>query len=160
MDSAEPAAGAPVAVPKLNNNDTAYLVVRWFADDGAYIGEGDPLVELETSKAVEEIAAPADGHLRIRAAEGSEVEVGDLLAELFAEPPAAPAPELDRAQQGTAAVVTRAHREVPVAFAAVEVRVDPVLARLRTLSDETGAEVGLPEAVVKAVAAAHPDFPH
>ncbi len=199
-DSAEPAAGVPVAVPKLNNNDTAYLVVRWFADDGAYIGEGDPLVELETSKAVEEIAAPADGHLRIRAAEGSEVGVGDLLAELLAEPPAAPAPDtsaltpsdervaapvpaaapvnpsvappaqepapaarthvLDRAQQGTAAVVTRAHREVPVAFAAVEVRVDAVLARLRTLSDETGAEVGLPEAVVKAVAAAHPAFPH
>ncbi|NUV55685.1 transketolase [Streptomyces coelicolor] len=200
VDSAEPAAGVPVAVPKLNNNDTAYLVVRWFADDGAYIGEGDPLVELETSKAVEEIAAPADGHLRIRAAEGSEVGVGDLLAELLAEPPAAPAPDtsaltpsdervaapvpaaapvnppvappaqepapaarthvLDRAQQGTAAVVTRAHREVPVAFAAVEVRVDAVLARLRTLSDETGAEVGLPEAVVKAVAAAHPAFPH
>ncbi|MGW3555183.1 2-oxo acid dehydrogenase subunit E2 [Streptomyces griseoincarnatus] len=196
VDRAEPAAGVPVAVPKLNNNDTAYLVVRWFADDGAYIGEGDPLVELETSKAVEEIAAPADGHLRIRAAEGSEVGVGDLLAELLAEPPAAPAPDtsaltpsdervaapvpaaapvkppaqepapaarthvLDRAQQGTAAVVTRAHREVPVAFAAVEVRVDAALARLRTLSDETGAEVGLPEAVVKAVAAAHPAFPH
>jgi pyruvate/2-oxoglutarate dehydrogenase complex dihydrolipoamide acyltransferase (E2) component len=67
---------------------------------------------------------------------------------------------LDRAQQGTAAVVTRAHREVPVAFAAVEVTVDAVLARLRTMSDETGAEVGLPEAVVKAVAAAHPAFPH
>ncbi|MFZ4192071.1 2-oxo acid dehydrogenase subunit E2 [Streptomyces pseudogriseolus] len=191
-DSAEPVARVPVAVPKLNNNDTAYLVVRWFADDGAYLDEGDPLVELETSKAVEEIAAPAAGHLRVRAAEGSEVGVGELLAELLAAPPAAPGPEarsaapseplpkslseparaqepgpaaarthvLDRAQQGTAAVVTRAHREVPVAFAAVEVTVDAVLARLRTLSDETGAEVGLPEAVVKAVAAAHPAFPH
>ncbi|MGA5253273.1 2-oxo acid dehydrogenase subunit E2 [Streptomyces pseudogriseolus] len=195
-DGAEPAAGVPVAVPKLNNNDTAYLVVRWFADDGAHLDEGDPLVELETSKAVEEIAAPAAGHLRVRAAEGSEVGVGELLAELLPEPPAAPGPEarsvappdplpeqlaeplpeparaqepgpatarthvLDRAQQGTAAVVTRAHREVPVAFAAVEVTVDAVLTRLRTLSDETGAEVGLPEAVVKAVAAAHPAFPH
>ncbi|WP_411152852.1 2-oxo acid dehydrogenase subunit E2 [Streptomyces sp. A30] len=197
--SAEPAAGVPVAVPKLNNNDTAYLVLRWFADDGAHIDEGDPLVELETSKAVEEIAAPAAGHLRVCAAEGSEVGVGELLAELLAEPsaapePAAPAPGtpaptasveraavpgpaaapplaqepgpdvrthvLDRAQQGTAAVVTRAHREVPVAFAAVEVAVDAVLARLRILSDESGAEVGLPEAVVKAVAAAHPAFPH
>ncbi|MGW3682386.1 2-oxo acid dehydrogenase subunit E2 [Streptomyces prasinus] len=196
LESAEPLAGVPVAVPKLNNNDTVYVVLRWFADEGAYIGEGDPLVELETSKAVEEIAAPAAGHLRVRAAEGSEVGVGELLAELLAEPPAAPAPGtsaptasaervvalgsavapvappaqkpgsaarthvLDRAQQGTAAVVTRAHREVPVAFAAVEVTVDAVLARLRTLSDETGAEVGLPEAVVKAVAAAHPAFPH
>ncbi|WP_405818606.1 2-oxo acid dehydrogenase subunit E2 [Streptomyces sp. NBC_00838] len=185
---AEPVAGVPVGVPKLNNNDTAYLVVQWLADDGAQVAEGDPLVEVETSKAVEEIVAPAAGYVRVRAAEGSEVEVGELLAELFTEPPtaapdaapaappgapaAAPVPSpaappepahrthvLDRAQQGTAAVVTRAHQEVPAAFAAVEVEVDAVLARLRTLSDETGAEVGLPEAVVKAVAAAHPAFP-
>ncbi|EGX54540.1 acyltransferase, partial [Streptomyces zinciresistens K42] len=67
---------------------------------------------------------------------------------------------LDRAQRGIAAVVTRAHQEVPAAFAAVEVGVDAVLARLRALSEETGAEIGLPEAVVKAVAAAHPAFPH
>ncbi|MFE7755034.1 2-oxo acid dehydrogenase subunit E2 [Streptomyces sp. NPDC057429] len=189
-ESAGPVAGVPVAVPKLNNNDTAYLVLRWLADDGAHIGEGDPLVEVETSKAVEEIAAPAAGYLRVRAAEGTEAGVGELLAELLAEPPAAPSPGtsaptaperrvaapvpapseepgpaarthvLDRSQQGTAAVVTRAHREVPAAFAAVEVTVDAVLARLRTLSEETGAEVGLPEAVVKAVAAAHPAFPH
>ncbi|MFD9869350.1 2-oxo acid dehydrogenase subunit E2 [Streptomyces niveus] len=194
----EPVAGVPIAVPKLNNNDTAYLVLQWLAEDGAQIAEGDPLVEVETSKAVEEIVAPASGHLRVRAAEGTEVGVGELLAELFAEPPTAPADApsatpagnavaaapvpspaaapaplpatvpgpaprthvLDRAQLGTAAVVTRAHQEVPAAFAAVEVEVDAVLARLRTLSDETGAEVGLPEAVVKAVAAAHPTFPH
>ncbi|WP_329032106.1 2-oxo acid dehydrogenase subunit E2 [Streptomyces sp. NBC_01725] len=190
-EGAEPVAGVPVGVPKLNNNDTAYLVLQWLADDGAQVAEGDPLVEVETSKAVEEIVAPAAGHLRVRAAEGTEVGVGELLAELFAEPPtdrpespsasspgaapvaAAPVPPpaagqgpaprthvLDRAQQGTAAVVTRAHQEVPAAFAAVEVEVDAVLARLRTLSDETGAEVGLPEAVVKAVAATHPTFPH
>ncbi|MFF2190910.1 2-oxo acid dehydrogenase subunit E2 [Streptomyces sp. NPDC058155] len=189
-EGVEPVAGVPVGVPKLNNNDTTYLVLQWLVEDGAKVAEGDPLVEVETSKAVEEIVAPAAGHLRVRAAEGTEIGVGKLLAELFAEPPTAPpdtpstappgaptvaaavpppaappgpAPRthvLDRAQQGTAAVVTRAHQEVPAAFAAVEVEVDAVLARLRTLSDETGAEVGLPEAVVKAVAATHPAFPH
>ncbi|WP_330177288.1 2-oxo acid dehydrogenase subunit E2 [Streptomyces sp. NBC_01498] len=189
-EGVEPVAGVPVSMPKLNNNDTDYLVLQWLAEDGAEVAEGDPLVEVETSKAVEEIAAPAAGHLRVHAAEGTEIGVGKLLAELFAEPPTTPSappaatspgataaavPEppaaappgpdarthvLDRAQQGTAAVVTRAHQEVPAAFAAVEVEVDAVLARLRTLSDDTGAEVGLPEAVVKAVAAAHPAFPH
>ncbi|MFD5899477.1 2-oxo acid dehydrogenase subunit E2 [Streptomyces sp. NPDC060366] len=189
-EGVETVAGVPVGVPKLNNNDTTYLVLQWLVEDGAQVAEGDPLVEVETSKAVEEIVAPAAGHLRVRAAEGTEIGVGKLLAELFAEPPTAPpdtsstappgaptvaaavpppaappgpAPRthvLDRAQQGTAAVVTRAHQEVPAAFAAVEVEVDAVLARLRTLSDETGAEVGLPEAVVKAVAATHPAFPH
>ena len=102
-------------------------------------------------------------------AQGVEVEVGTLLATVggSAAPVAPVAVEvprasrvhrLDKVQQGTAAVVARAHREVPAAFTAVEVRVDALLDVLRALSDETGAEVGLPEAVVKAVASAHADF--
>ncbi|MFF7990873.1 2-oxo acid dehydrogenase subunit E2 [Kitasatospora xanthocidica] len=182
-DSARPA-GVPVVVPKLNNNDAAYLVLEWHVPDGGYVEEGEPLLDVETSKAVEEIAAPASGYLRVRARAGSEIGVAEPLAELFAEPePAvgsselptsapAPAPaaaeppaarrtyRLDRVQQGTAAVVTRAHREVPAAFAAVEVPVDAALGRLRTVSEETGAEAGLPELLVKAVAAARPEFPH
>jgi pyruvate/2-oxoglutarate dehydrogenase complex dihydrolipoamide acyltransferase (E2) component len=67
---------------------------------------------------------------------------------------------LDRVQRGTAAVVSRAHKEVPAAFTAVEVRVDALLGRLRRLSEDTGAEFGVPEAVVKAVADAHASFGH
>ncbi|WP_328222106.1 2-oxo acid dehydrogenase subunit E2 [Streptomyces sp. NBC_00104] len=198
--AAEPdtrAAGVPVAVPKLNNNDTAYLVLDWQAEDGQYVEQGAPLVEVETSKAVEEIEAPASGYLRVHAPAGVEIGVGEFLAELFTAPPgpafapppgpspAAAAEEavppvaaeeavpaaraagpgrrihvLDRVQQGTAAVVSRAHREVPAAFSAVEVQVDALLARLRTLSEKSGADVGLPEAVIRAVAAAQPVFPH
>lgn len=205
--SAEPGAqgaGVPVAMPKLNNNDAAYLILDWQVEDGGYVEEGAPLVEVETSKAVEEIEAPASGYVRIHTAAGGEVQVGEVLAELFATPPGpasapvpppahgpsaapasvpsfAPAPAaaaedaapsaraagvdrrthvLDRVQQATAAVVTRAHEEVPAAFSAVEVEVDAVLARLETLSEKTGADVGLAEAVVKAVAAAQPAFPH
>lgn len=174
-------AAVPLAVPKLNSNDTHYLVTGWLAEDGARVEAGAPLVELETSKAVEEIEAPATGYLRISAGAGTEVEVGAVIAELHelappsraayappaqAAPPAEPSPAdrrtyvLDRVQQGTAAVVTRAHKEVPAAFTAVEVGVDALLARLRLLSEESGAEVGVPEAVVKAVAAAHDRFGH
>jgi pyruvate/2-oxoglutarate/acetoin dehydrogenase E1 component/pyruvate/2-oxoglutarate dehydrogenase complex dihydrolipoamide acyltransferase (E2) component len=176
--------GEVLTVPKLNNNDTSYLVLDWLADDGAWVEADTPLVELETSKAVEEIVAPIAGHLVIRAAKGDEVEVGAVLAELLASAPAASAPvgtpipgtvpspavcapdgqtgvhRLDRVQRGVAALVTRAHREVPAAFTAVEVRTDPLAERLRRLSESTGAEVGLAEAVVKAVAAAHPDHGH
>ncbi|MFI9788345.1 2-oxo acid dehydrogenase subunit E2 [Kitasatospora sp. NPDC051984] len=171
-------AGVPVVMPKLNNNDTAYLVLEWHVPDGGYVEEGEPLLDVETSKAVEEITAPASGYLRVLAQTGSELGVAEPLAELFAAPQDEPAPaelpakepesaapadrtyRLDRVQQGTAAVVTRAHREVPAAFAAVEVRVDAALERLRAVSEETDAEVGLPELLVRAVAAARPAFPH
>jgi pyruvate/2-oxoglutarate/acetoin dehydrogenase E1 component/pyruvate/2-oxoglutarate dehydrogenase complex dihydrolipoamide acyltransferase (E2) component len=177
---AEPA-GVPVSAPKLNNNDETYVLLAWLVADGERVEEGAPLVELETSKAVEEIAAPASGYLRTRADAGTEVPVGALLADLLptaaAPPPVATgAPEpaaaqpvpvaetggtltLDRVQRGIAAAVTRSHREVPAAFTALEVRVDHAVERLRALSEETGAEIGLAEVVVKAVAVARPAFP-
>ncbi|WP_063768308.1 2-oxo acid dehydrogenase subunit E2 [Streptomyces griseus] len=66
---------------------------------------------------------------------------------------------LDRAQQGTAAVVAKSHREVPAGFTLVKAQVDDVLDRLDRLSDEGGAVLGLAEVVVKAVADAQRDFP-
>ncbi len=174
------ASGVPVTAPKLNNNDATYLVVDWLVEDGATVEPGTPLVELETSKAIEEIAAADAGVLHVVVPSGTEVEVGALLAEIGGTGPRAaaaqevrevhdvpevvvPSPRsyvLDRAQQGTAAVVSRAHREVPAAFTAIEVRVDALLERLRRLSDESDADVGLAEAVVKAVGTAHADFGH
>jgi len=158
----------PVTAPKLNSNDATYLVLDWLVADGDRVQPGTPLVEVETSKAVEEIAATAAGVVRIRAPKGSEVSVGALLAEVVGAGARAPARQsgpgsagsyiLDRVQRGVAAVVSRAHREVPAAFSAIEVRVDPLVERLRRFSDRTGAEVGLPEAVVKAVGLAHDDF--
>jgi pyruvate/2-oxoglutarate/acetoin dehydrogenase E1 component/pyruvate/2-oxoglutarate dehydrogenase complex dihydrolipoamide acyltransferase (E2) component len=180
-EAAPDPAGVPVTAPKLNNNDETYLVLEWLVADGEQVAEGAPLVELETSKAVEEIAAPASGYLRTRADAGTEVVVGAVLAELLpgpsAEPagaspassqntgrPAPPAAHgstrvLDRVQQGIAAVVTRAHREVPAAFTALEVRVDHAIERLRAVSEETGDEIGLAEVLVKAVAVTRPAFP-
>ncbi|TWP48834.1 transketolase [Lentzea tibetensis] len=162
----EVTAGAPVTAPKLNNNDTTYLVLGWLVEDGAKVEPGTAILELETSKAIEEIEATEAGYLRIHVQQGVEVEVGALLAEIVGAKTAVAKPEvpkqrthsLDRAQQGTAMVVSKAHQEVPAAFTAIEVRVDALLERLRQLSDETGAEVGVPEAVVKAVAGAHADF--
>lgn len=203
--SAAPATGTPVTVPKLNNNDTAYLVVDWLVDEDAWVEPDTEVVSLETSKAVQDIAAGAAGHLRRVAAVGEELAVGEVLgylqpapasesraeptrpapaSEPHPEPPhpaptpppaqSAPAPEpqktpapapqagvhlLDRAQQGTAAVVAKSHREVPSGFTVIKAEVDGVLDTLERLSDETGAALGLAEVVVKAVAAAQQDFP-
>uniref|UniRef100_UPI003F84DDE4 2-oxo acid dehydrogenase subunit E2 n=1 Tax=Actinosynnema sp. TaxID=1872144 RepID=UPI003F84DDE4 len=181
--------------------------------DGAPVAPGTPVVELETSKAVEELLCEHAGFLRAHVEVGTEVPVGAHLATISPrapEPADEPAPDaggerftapgtasdraagaapagtaaalptatsdlaplgaahppaatarthlLDRVQQGTAAVVARAHREVPAAFTAVEVRVDRLLDRLARFSSDHDAEVGITEALVKAVAAAHPEF--
>ncbi|MEU8176748.1 2-oxo acid dehydrogenase subunit E2 [Microbispora hainanensis] len=71
-------------VPKLNNNDTSYVLVEWLAEDGQAVRDGDAIVLLETSKATEEVEAPSDGVLRRLLAEGAECEPGQVIARLLA----------------------------------------------------------------------------
>ncbi len=66
---------------------------------------------------------------------------------------------LSRAQAGTAATVSRSHAEVPTAFTAARFEIGTVLRRLDAYAEESGGDVGLPEAFVKAVAEAFDDFP-
>ncbi|WP_431929057.1 2-oxo acid dehydrogenase subunit E2 [Nonomuraea jabiensis] len=82
-------------VPKLNNNDTEYLLVEWLAEDGAAVVKGDPVVVLETSKAAEELMAEADGVLRRTARTGATCRPGDVIAHISdgsAPPPTASDP--------------------------------------------------------------------
>ncbi|NUP62927.1 MAG: dehydrogenase [Nonomuraea sp.] len=67
-------------VPKLNNNDTEYLLVEWLAEDGSEVRKGDAVVVLETSKAAEELAAEADGVLRHALRTGATCGPGDVIA--------------------------------------------------------------------------------
>jgi 2-oxoglutarate dehydrogenase E2 component (dihydrolipoamide succinyltransferase) len=82
-----------IRVPKLNNNDDTYLVLEWYADDGAAVRADDPLVSIETSKAIEEISAPGDGVVRQLRGAAQECAPGDLIATVSAASEAAgPAP--------------------------------------------------------------------
>ncbi|MFI6294275.1 2-oxo acid dehydrogenase subunit E2 [Nonomuraea sp. NPDC050790] len=55
---------AELRVPKLNNNDTEYMIVEWLVPDGAEVHEDDAVVLVETSKATEELPADTTGVLR------------------------------------------------------------------------------------------------
>jgi 2-oxoglutarate dehydrogenase E2 component (dihydrolipoamide succinyltransferase) len=60
--------------------------------DGAAVQAGEPLFELETDKASQEVRAEAAGTLKIEAAEGSTVNVGATVGLLDTEAKARPAP--------------------------------------------------------------------
>ncbi|ACZ89551.1 2-oxo acid dehydrogenase subunit E2 [Streptosporangium roseum] len=74
-----------IRVPKLNNNDTVYLLVEWAAGDGQAVRAGEPLAVLETSKAAEELTAEEDGTLLCLLEAGAECAPGQVIARLLAE---------------------------------------------------------------------------
>ncbi|MER5321147.1 2-oxo acid dehydrogenase subunit E2 [Streptosporangium roseum] len=84
---------ADIRVPKLNNNDTEYLVVEWLVEDGKPVRAGDPVAVLETSKAADELEAAESGHLHHVAGLNTWIAPGAVLARIT--PEAVPAASAD-----------------------------------------------------------------
>ncbi|MEM7122251.1 MAG: 2-oxoglutarate dehydrogenase complex dihydrolipoyllysine-residue succinyltransferase [Pseudomonadota bacterium] len=72
-----------ITVPQLGESVTEATVANWFKKQGDAVKMDEALVELETDKVTMEVYAPADGVLaEVVAGEGTDVEVGALLARL------------------------------------------------------------------------------
>ncbi|MGI5281978.1 2-oxo acid dehydrogenase subunit E2 [Nonomuraea polychroma] len=112
-------------VPKLNNNDTEYLLVEWLAEDGARVLKDDPVVVLETSKAAEELVAGTEGVLRRTAETGATCVPGDVIAYISDDSASPPTPA-DREPTSSGPVIT-----APAQALIDEHGVDP--ARIRAL---------------------------
>ncbi|MEU5948531.1 2-oxo acid dehydrogenase subunit E2 [Micromonospora sp. NPDC047465] len=168
--------GVAVSVPKLNNNDDSYVLLEWLVPAGATVEIGQAIAAVETSKAIEELAATHAGVLRQDLAAGADCVPGSTIGYIrsagavpaaappVAEPsvvtqPALPGRPLPPPQRRIAEVVATSHREIPVAFTAVRVDVTAALAYARRAADETGADVSLTEIVIAAVARLHEQFP-
>jgi pyruvate dehydrogenase E2 component (dihydrolipoamide acetyltransferase) len=83
-----------VIMPVLGMNQDSGKIVRWLIQEGQPVKKGDPLLEVETDKAVAEIEASASGILSgVKARDGDEVPVGTLIAFISdsAQPTAVPA---------------------------------------------------------------------
>lgn len=106
-------------------------IVRWLIRVGDEVGVDDPLVEIETDKAVVEIPSPFAGTvLRHGAAEGQVLAVGSVLAVIGSEAdpePAPPAIDLPPAQEPPA-------QEDPAQQAAAQEAPAPIVG---SLSQET-----------------------
>jgi len=69
-------------MPDLATNEGVELeIVRWLVDIGASIKRGEPLLEVETDKALTEVESIVTGVLRqIHAPAGAKVPVGAVIA--------------------------------------------------------------------------------
>jgi 2-oxoglutarate dehydrogenase E2 component (dihydrolipoamide succinyltransferase) len=88
-----------VKVPRAGESISEVTINRWLKADGAYVKVDDPLVELGTDKATQELAAPVAGVLKTLVKEGEVVAVDALIAQINtdAKAPAAQAnPERER----------------------------------------------------------------
>ncbi|AEW98441.1 2-oxo acid dehydrogenase subunit E2 [Streptantibioticus cattleyicolor] len=123
---------ADIRVPKLNNNDTGYQLVAWLVDEDEPVKPDQPVAEVETSKAVEELVSGAEGVLRRLLAVGDACAPGEVIARVVEpgapreEPPARPNAVTEAAAEDPGPVVTAPARELMD-----QLGIDP--ARLREL---------------------------
>ena len=70
-----------VRLPKLDEDVDESLMVLWFVSVGDFVEKGQPLVEVQTEKAVSEITAESSGTIHeITVKRGDSAKVGELLA--------------------------------------------------------------------------------
>jgi 2-oxoglutarate dehydrogenase E2 component (dihydrolipoamide succinyltransferase) len=138
-----------IVVPTVGESVTEVTVARWLKKVGEAVALEDPLVELETDKATQELAAQAAGTLtEIAAPEGATIKVGGLLGRIGDGPakaapapaPAAPAPAPAKKPSPAPAAEggTRDGARVGAAAADVLARSGPAV---RKAVADTGADV-------------------
>ena len=93
---------AQLIMPNVGEGVTEGTVVRWIKHEGEAVGLDEPIVEVETDKAVVEIPSPVAGTLtKLLVAEGEVVPIGTVLAEFAsaAEPAQAEFEPASKAEQ-------------------------------------------------------------
>ncbi len=84
-----------VVMPALEMAQETGKLISWLKKEGESVTKGEPLLEIETDKAVMEVEAPADGVLAgIKVQAGAEVPVGRTIAWIVKPGESAPAEEL------------------------------------------------------------------
>jgi pyruvate dehydrogenase E2 component (dihydrolipoamide acetyltransferase) len=102
-----------VVMPALELTQETGKLVAWRKKEGERVVKGEPLLEVETDKAVVEIESPAEGILAgIRAHEGAVVPVGQTIAWIVMPGEAAPADGPAPKSEGRAATTVERTAEI------------------------------------------------
>ncbi len=132
-------------MPALEMAQETGKVISWRKREGEQVAKGEPLLEVETDKAVVEVESPGDGILSsVSAREGAVIPVGQTIAWLLAPgeaPPLATAPTQTGRRQDSAAggsSAASAGASTPTPTVVTELRISP---KARRLAREHGVDV-------------------
>ena len=135
-----------VVMPALEMAQETGKLVAWRKQEGDRVTKGEPLLEVETDKAVLEVEAPADGILAgIKASAGTDIPVGQTIAWIVA--PGEKLPTEDATQGVPAARATSATKTEPVAPASIAADSAPtrggarISPKARRLAKELGVDI-------------------
>lgn len=128
-------------LPDIGDGLTEAEVVRWLVEEGAEVGRDDPLVEVETDKAVVVIPSPVEGTvLRHGASPGETMAVGAVLAVIGSRDEAhLPTSGLAASRDGSARPGVGRPRKSPSVDARAGVQALPVV---RRLARQKGVDLG------------------
>jgi pyruvate dehydrogenase E2 component (dihydrolipoamide acetyltransferase) len=133
-----------VVMPALEMAQETGKLLAWRKKEGERVSKGEPLLEIETDKAVVEIEAPGDGILAgVSADVGAVIPVGETIAWLVApgeEPPAKP-----RSRTPTARASSAPERAAGVATQSLEpppASPPQISPKARRLAKELGVDIG------------------
>ena len=72
-----------ITIPNVGESVSEVTIAQWFKQVGDAVKKDEPIVELETDKASQELVSPEDGTLdEILVAEGDVATIGQLIAKL------------------------------------------------------------------------------
>ncbi len=139
-----------VVMPALEMAQETGKLLAWRKQEGDRVSKGEPLLEIETDKAVVEVEAPADGILAgIKASAGADIPVGQIIAWIVAPgetPPAESDSSAPAARAGVHSSATAGKDQSPSGQAqnssspapAVSARISP---KARRLAKELGVDI-------------------
>jgi 2-oxoglutarate dehydrogenase E2 component (dihydrolipoamide succinyltransferase) len=82
-----------VKIPAVGESISSGQISRWHKTDGEAVSAGEVILTLDTDKVSTDLTAEGSGILRIRAAEGTEVKIGEVVAVIEEGAGASGAPE-------------------------------------------------------------------
>jgi pyruvate dehydrogenase E2 component (dihydrolipoamide acetyltransferase) len=136
-----------VVMPALEMAQETGKLIAWRKKEGERVTKGEPLLEIETDKAVVEVEAPADGILAgVRAAAGADVPVGQVIAWIVGPGETPPAEDESSTAAPAARAGAREKTETihPVAASTDEssmARSAKISPKARRLAKELGVEI-------------------
>lgn len=99
-----------IKIPSVGESVTEVTLATWMVEDGSYVAMDQPICELETDKASQELFAEKGGIIKHVVSEGDDLQIGDVIAMLDTEA-AAPVETAQPVVEAAASTATQQPKE-------------------------------------------------